>query len=406
MDTSSSSLTAVTEKRQDDRPDALSVNYVNEGNDPLTSSRTTLVDYVKDKGDICLFDSSGKQVRDLIKCGWSLLDFILDIQRRDLKEDLCHQAQAFSNVFSTRLTFDPIEIIAYLHWGYHNCATEEDRVEIQNIDGRSRVHLQLSIAKELVEGADNISDELEKGLNALVSRIRNSKGDTRHIPAYLCDLRPNNAKFIGRILGKRLTFERQRQRASVQGSERHRELKESELYFLDPQVNIAPWKVATTDAKIVLHCVRSGLTNVYDIAHHLVQRGMTFLTPVTDPGIKAESDRLDWSRSMRLGRRMETDKPDFDDYRQYERRLFELMQDERIARASVLPGGILWRLVVEVIGLDAATDLVLDGPTNDRVGILYRLLDVEQESKKCVLPNTVEEEDRSGRPREEICKLI
>lgn len=87
MDTSSSSLTAVTEKRQDDRPDALSVNYVNEGNDPLTSSRTTLVDYVKDKGDICLFDSSGKQVRDLIKCGWSLLDFIPDIQRRDLKED-------------------------------------------------------------------------------------------------------------------------------------------------------------------------------------------------------------------------------------------------------------------------------------------------------------------------------
>ena len=45
---------------------------------------------------------------------------------------------------------------------------------------------------------------------------------------------------------------------------------------------------------------------------------------------------------------------------------FPDVRDGRMARACVLAGGILWRLAVNMLGVDAAIDAALDGPTLDR----------------------------------------
>lgn len=68
---------------------------------------------------------------------------------------------------------------------------------------------------------------------------------------------------------------------------------------------------------------------------------------------------------MLLGKRLDAQasKVDAGDYLQYRRQVETLLRDERVARAALMSGGILWRLVVDHIGLEEAIELILDGPS-------------------------------------------
>ena len=81
-------------------------------------------------------------------------------------------------------------------------------------------------------------------------------------------------------------------------------------------------------------------------------------------GTRINDETIDAARYMRLGWREQGTELFLEDYCHYERRVRNLLRDERIARVAIMSGGILLRLAIEILGLEEALDIILDGPSD------------------------------------------
>jgi hypothetical protein len=136
------------------------------------------------------------------------------------------------------------------------------------------------------------------------------------------------------------------------------------LYFVEPveprpPIDV-PWKLVVTNAASACQCIRQ----VYgpsrkDIAQHLVQSGIPFLTlqQLQQPQPLHPSRHL----TVCLGHRPENYVPDLADYAAYVEARQAFLRLPR-GRAALTKGGIVWRLAIEILGDNNA---VLEGPSAD-----------------------------------------
>jgi hypothetical protein len=126
------------------------------------------------------------------------------------------------------------------------------------------------------------------------------------------------------------------------------------------QVDNPPWKIMVFDAATALQCLRANWgPDDENIARNLCRRGIPFCTLTPIPTywlLKAPSQQP----SVGLGWRELGYKPDPVDYKAYEFKRDAFLRSPH-GRAAILTGGIVWRLAIDVLGIDD----VLRGPSED-----------------------------------------
>jgi hypothetical protein len=115
------------------------------------------------------------------------------------------------------------------------------------------------------------------------------------------------------------------------------------------------WKLAVTNAEDVLYvCRLAPCLNEYDIARKLVQQGMRFRTLLPLKEIPRSPIVTNHILPIRLPGYKFTPK----DYKAYQQQCQVIFSQTR-ARAAMLRGGIVWRLVLDILSFDDA----LRGPS-------------------------------------------
>lgn len=119
-----------------------------------------------------------------------------------------------------------------------------------------------------------------------------------------------------------------------------------------------PWTIVLEDPLTALEVVRRGWgPSTVDVARELCTRGIPFHTVVRCekalPAVPKHRGRLG------LGLFRAGYKPDQHDYAAYEARCQELLRRHGFLRAALLKGGIIWRLVLAVLGFDD----IIGGPS-------------------------------------------
>jgi hypothetical protein len=145
-----------------------------------------------------------------------------------------------------------------------------------------------------------------------------------------------------------------------------RQTFERVLYFLEstqtPSSSGPRYRLAVQSAAVALQCLREEWgPRLEDIISHLLRMGMAFTTLV--PGPAPNPRAFVPRRCEGLGARKSGYKPDAVDYAEYEYLRRRFCNSERHARAGLMKGGIVWRLVKESLPVED----VLDGPTSDVV---------------------------------------
>lgn len=134
------------------------------------------------------------------------------------------------------------------------------------------------------------------------------------------------------------------------------------FYVLEPRnppVVDALWQVVVKDPVTAAQCYREDWAcSRIDIAKFLLSRGIPFSTRAVLPALNPATVTYNF---IGLGRRPEHHKPDRFDYIEYEQRLAEFLPRPH-ARAALLKGGLVWRLVREIIG-GRDNQKVLAGPS-------------------------------------------
>jgi hypothetical protein len=148
-------------------------------------------------------------------------------------------------------------------------------------------------------------------------------------------------------------------RMSLDGTRRFHRLQKVDtnifLLDLDEKDATVPWRIATTNSiDALLLCRLDPTFNDYKLCVELLRRGVHFhtLLPLQVPGpAKIPTIFI----PVRLSGYEFTS----DDYKAYLRERESLLRNPRIARAALMRGGIIWRLVVSQVSVSE----VLHGPT-------------------------------------------
>ncbi|KDQ50053.1 hypothetical protein JAAARDRAFT_200297 [Jaapia argillacea MUCL 33604] len=134
----------------------------------------------------------------------------------------------------------------------------------------------------------------------------------------------------------------------------------NDLYIIDPSVSAVTWRVAFESPASVLHCIRSrGFSSTQEMAVYCVSKGMAFRTVISLPKDFIPPPPYRGFRFDGLGWRPYNYRPTLVDYRCYETVRDGFLGHEDHARASLMKGGIVWRLSMHVLGNDS----VLQGPS-------------------------------------------
>jgi hypothetical protein len=129
-----------------------------------------------------------------------------------------------------------------------------------------------------------------------------------------------------------------------------------DLYLFDFGVcSTIRWKLAITNATDALYVYRLDASfNEYEIARQLIQQGIWFHTLLPLKAIP----RSPTSPTSLLPIRLPDYRFTLNDYKTYQQQCLAILCEDR-ARAALLRGGIVWRLVVESLSFDDT----LQGPS-------------------------------------------
>lgn len=168
----------------------------------------------------------------------------------------------------------------------------------------------------------------------------------------LCDLSPNHDSHLGQFMSR------------FQGKVELKVVGDDTYYLVEPtqdSVHNVQWYVVVQDPCTALQCLReSWASSRIALAKALVRHGIPFSTRSPAPILLRSKTRYVFEG---LGTRRKDYTPNKYDYYEYELRLKELVKQPRVARAALLKGGIVWRLVMEVLG-DSAEGFIIDGPSD------------------------------------------
>ena len=186
-------------------------------------------------------------------------------------------------------------------------------------------------------------------------------------------------------------------RMPLDGARRFQRLRrvDANIFLLDLDVKDAtvPWRIATTnDINTLLLCRLDSTFDDYKLCIELLRRGVRFHTflPLQVPG-PAEIP------TVFIPVRLSGYKFTSGDYKAYLREQEALLRDPRIARAALMRGGIIWRLVVSQVSISE----VLHGPTAavtlHRQGVVVP----STESGICLWDDTLDETELNS-----LCGLV
>jgi hypothetical protein len=145
------------------------------------------------------------------------------------------------------------------------------------------------------------------------------------------------------------------------------DLEDKIVYTLTPRPHLednGDWIIAFNSATTVLQCIRA-TRSMNDAVRYLLQRGVPFNTFLPRSILEARCPTRRYptssvDRHIGLGERRTGYVPGAADYEAYEISRDEFLRCPR-ARAALLKGGIVWRLVMEFL----EPGLVLAGPSDD-----------------------------------------
>ena len=129
------------------------------------------------------------------------------------------------------------------------------------------------------------------------------------------------------------------------------------LFSLIPPVGIAqaPWRITVCNARdVLLICQLDPQLSEFNICRILIQRGITFHTLMSQPTILQTP-----TPSPIIPVRTVSYKFTKTDYQAYVEERRALLRSSRVRRATIMSGGILWRLAVS----DVSHHEIFDGPT-------------------------------------------
>ena len=216
-----------------------------------------------------------------------------------------------------------------------------------------------------------LSSSIRKNIVELVMAIENSKGILDNLPENLFDLRERNIRYLARHASNLVRIER-RECFLEENREKDKHLDKrakstTDVYFVHRKVQnaSASWTIVLTDPVSVLECMRARATDYRSLLRHLLQRGIPFRT------VQKNDQKLHWtSRQPQslLPCRLEVSSLTPVDYIQYVNRVRSLiLGNQRVCRAALMAGGILWRLVIEA----ASFDHVLSGPSLEQLAHVF-----------------------------------
>lgn len=249
-------------------------------------------------------------------------------------------------------------------------------------EAKFRMHMFDGVSDDALPSAED-----HVGIRALIhelSELGKHGFNVGYIPAALSDMRTDNHRYVGNRLGKPLTIRvlRHYSYKIVQTAEDlanacyRREMSGLDVYTFcsrgmrtefDPE-----WVLGVEDAVSTLQGIRSQSSDVYELVRYFVARGMPFSTLSSRPG-RDDAQQLadELSATIDLGWRHISCKSGLEDYAAYERRFAAFLVDNPHARAVIMRGGLLWRLAVELLGIDDAAAMALTGPSPYRFKIVY-----------------------------------
>ncbi|THG94145.1 hypothetical protein EW026_g7268 [Hermanssonia centrifuga] len=205
---------------------------------------------------------------------------------------------------------------------------------------------------------ETIPEQTLLAVRDFISRL----ATTQIPPVELCDLIPGNTTGLPRLLGAPMTA------SVVQGPP----TADCQWYSIHsttiPDGCDVSWTLVVEDPTTVSEVLRRGWgPSKLDVARGLLQRGIPFRTllPVDQHVPKPSVPQL----NIQLGHHPYDYQPTPGDYTSYEGQRDTLLGRERVCRAALMKGGIVWRLAMEMFGVES----VLFGP-KDVEAALYRVI--------------------------------
>ncbi|THH01353.1 hypothetical protein EW145_g6937 [Phellinidium pouzarii] len=297
----------------------------------------------------------------------------------EIVKDLCQQTGLLLENPSAQdeLAFDTVERMAALRFGFcrdgHAVSAGSSTVNPSSDSSTWKKTAKLLFVS--VSEVDNVQKPLQEELIAFTQDVINSDGSLAKLHTRMHDLhfnsmavspRQRNMNFDIQVLTQRLYTEEPASQGST--SRARRSLTETTIYVLRPRIHSVPWLVAVLDPVAALQWLRLGCESIWDGCCHFMARGIPFQTITLEPPAQLNMSRM---RIHDLGWRKSTRALNSVDYLTYEGKVVDLIKSNSRARAAVMRGGIVWRLVMHHLGLDDAVDAVMVGPTGDFVQCVY-----------------------------------
>lgn len=206
-----------------------------------------------------------------------------------------------------------------------------------------------------------------------LNAVGHPENDITEVPSSLCDLYPDNYRFIGKQLSTVVVTQV--------------EHIDSALYVIRHRSSAdLDWVLAVNDPCTALQCARSNPSSMCEVIRGLILSKTMFFTfkcfddVLTDQTRDLNSRPKPYiSKRTGLGRRPADHILDLTDFIAYEGAKARLLQDKRIARAVVKRGGIVARLAS---GLVDEYDII-DGPKFEEGGRYIRVpLTIDGETRE------------------------
>jgi hypothetical protein len=248
-------------------------------------------------------------------------------------------------VFDHEVAHAGTDNINLLRWAYSRfgfvCATSGTSYRRLEAVPPPWINICQAMAYDLPQ--NDVPSAIQAPLSDFVSTLLNDG----HVPGLLWDLNVGSAHFLGN------------KTRVIRVSPRH--IDKQVLFFLEHiHSNHHPFQLAVPDAATALQCLRESWgPHVEDIIRQLLRLGIPFTTRV--PGPLPDGEVSSSREPVVLGYREVGYRPDSVDYAEYETIRRAFCESEQHSRAALLKGGIVWRLVKEIL----SPGDVLTGPTAD-----------------------------------------
>ncbi|KAI5117334.1 hypothetical protein M0805_001939 [Coniferiporia weirii] len=289
------------------------------------------------------------------------------------------------------LTFDDIYTVATVRFGlihqFNSKADVKEDAPLSWFTTNQLLHFNTQL------NGDAQSEIIKRDITRLVQDIRDCRGEIGDVSSVLFDLAPQNEAhllhkcnpyFRIEVLHHRRYFRSESTRKMVQ--------EDIKVYALRPTTtHTLSWVLTVTDPVAALECMRTCHDRIWKVCQYFVERGVPVKTVVCTPPARGQSPGTE-RRIKDLGWRHDNSRLDSSDYASYEKRVADFVQTNPRVRAAIMKGGIVWRVVVEAIGLEAAIEVVMAGPSSEAADKVYETLDISK-SRQCWWDDTLTDDD-------------